>query len=125
MTEIEDGVLEEVEQTEADQVKADKPLPALKSPTVNLLDEIRQAVALRCRETQVSFSQWANKLVAETLVQETGPDGQPRLAQEVFAAIDFAAKRGGGGKIKALEETLMAKDTELEELKQQLADLQG
>ena len=33
-----------------------KPLPALASPTVNLPDEIRQAIAIRCRDTDKSFS---------------------------------------------------------------------
>jgi hypothetical protein len=95
------------------KVKAEKPLPAMVSPTVNLVAEIRQAIALRCRETGVSFSLQSNKMWLALLKNEK------RVATDL--SPDFTVKRAGGGASKAkLEEAqneIAALKAELEKLK--------
>lgn len=88
----------------------DKPLPALVSPTVNLVIELRQAIAKRCRETAESFSVVTNKMWLKLLKAEK------RVAESLEP--DFSVKRIGGGMKLKLEE----KDTEITELKRQLAE---
>lgn len=96
--------------------KADKPLPALVSPTVNLVIEIRQAIALRCRETGESFSIVTNKMWLSMLKQEK------RVKADL--APDFSVKRGGGGGAAAKEREA-AKDKVIAELQKELATLKA
>ena len=97
---------------EAEKVKAkkDKPLPALVSPTVNLVVELRQAIAIRCRDTGESFSLVTNKMWLKLLKSEG----------KVAATLDpdFSVKRVGGGAKAKLEE----KDAVIADLQKQLAD---
>lgn len=104
------------EQLEKDAEKAkekkEKPLPALVSPTVNLAEELRQAIALRCKKTGESFSIVTNKMWFDLLKKEG--------SVKADLVIDFAAKRGGGGggwKKKAEE-----KDEQIAALQKQLAE---
>lgn len=105
---------EELEKSaETAKEKKDKPLPALVSPTVNLATELRQAIALRCKETGESFSIVTNKMWFDLLKKEgkVKPD----------LVIDFSARRVGGGGMKKLREekdAVIAKlNAELEALK--------
>lgn len=104
---------EELEQNaEKTKEKKDKPLPALVSPTVNLVVELRQAIALRCRETEDSFSLVTNKMWLKLLKEEK------RVKADL--APDFSAKRVSGGAKAKLEEkdkTIAALEAELAELK--------
>ena len=50
------------EEAAAVETAEDKPLPALAQPTVSLPEEIRQAIALRCRELKESFSVKTSKM---------------------------------------------------------------
>ena len=90
-----------------------KPLPALVSPTVNLVIELRQAIAVRCRETKESFSVKTNKMWFDLLKQEgkVKPD----------LKIDFSARSAGGGglkkKIVENEATIAELRAEIEKLK--------
>jgi len=106
---------EELEQTAEKKKKAkDKPLPALVSPTVNLAIELRQAIALRCKDTGESFSIVTNKMWFEMLKKEgkVKPD----------LVVDFSARRvGGGGGKKKLEE----KNAEIAALQKELAMLKA
>lgn len=76
---------------QAQTEQAEKPLPAMVAPTVTLPEELRQACALRARDTKESFSPWCAKLVAAALVAEK------RVTQAVVDKIDWTPKRGGGG----------------------------
>lgn len=89
--------------------EVEKPLPAMASPTVNLPVELREAIALRCRDTGESFAVKTSKMWFELLKAEK------RVDQKL--EIDFSVKRGGGGAGKAKEELAVA-------LKQ-IADLQA
>jgi len=106
---------EKLEQN-AEKVKAkeEKPLPALVSPTVNLVVELRQAIALRCRETGESFSIKTNQMWLALLKKE----GKVKAD----LAPDFSVKRGGGG---ASKEKLAEKDKIIEDLQAQLATLKA
>lgn len=105
---------EELEKdAEKTKEKKEKPLPALVSPTVNLVVELRQAIALRCRNTGKSFSlvtnqMWLKLLKAENLVKAD-------------LAPDFSAKRIGGGLAKKVEE----KDKVIADLQAELAALKA
>jgi len=104
----------DAEKLELDAAKAkakeEKPLPALVSPTVNLVPELRQAIAKRCRETGESFSIVCNKMWLAMLKKE----GRVKADLEP----DFSVKRGGGTAWKAKAEE---KDGIIEDLKKQLA----
>ena len=93
--------------------KKDRPLPALVSPTVNLVVELRQAIAIRCRDTGESFSIVTNKMWLKLLKAE----GKVKADLEP----DFSAKRmGGGGMKKKIEEkdaTIAKLTAELDALK--------
>ena len=112
---------EELEKTaEVVKEKKDKPLPALVSPTVNLVPELRQAVAVRCRETEESFSLKTNKMWLVLLKGERTLEGKPRVAADLEP--DFTARRiGGGAKVKIAEHeaTIKALQEELAVLKAQ------
>jgi len=97
--------------------KEEKPLPTMRQPTVNLLEELRGPAALRARETSESFSITCCKLFAALLLKEG------RITKEVHDGLDFTIKRGGG--FAASKEKLVAQDQEIAELKAQLAKLQG
>lgn len=104
---------EELEKT-AEKVKEKKvkPLPALVSPTVNLVIELRQAIAVRCRDTGESFSLVTNKMWLDLLKKE----GKVKAD----LAPDFSAKRVSGGlalKVKEKDETIAKLLAELEALK--------
>lgn len=88
--------------------KKSKPLPALVSPTVNLVVELRQAIAIRCQQTGESFSIVTNKMWLKLLKEEK------RVKAELEP--DFSAKRVGGGMKKKLEE----KDAVIAELQKEL-----
>lgn len=102
---------EELEKAAAKKKAAEaKPLPALVSPTVNLVVELRQAIAIRCREIGDSFSLVTNKMWFDLLKKEG------RVKTDL--APDFSAKKiGGGAKVK-LEE----KDAQIADLMKQLAE---
>lgn len=104
---------EELEKTaEETKEKKVKPLPALVSPTVNLVVELRQAIAIRCRDTGDSFSLVTNKMWLKLLKDEK------RVKLELEP--DFSAKRVGGGAKAKLEEkdaTIAKLMAELEVLK--------
>lgn len=105
---------EELEKdAEKTKEQKDKPLPALVSPTVNLVVELRQAIALRCRKTGESFSIVTNKMWLKLLKEEklVKADLEP----------DFTAKRIGGGLAKKVEE----KNKVIDELKAELAALKA
>ena len=93
--------------------KKDKPLPALVSPTVNLVVELRKAIAIRCRDTGESFSLVTNKMWLTLLKKE----GKVKADLEP----DFSAKRVGGAASKAKlaekDETIAKLLAELEALK--------
>ncbi|KKN52403.1 hypothetical protein LCGC14_0613200 [marine sediment metagenome] len=89
----------------------EKPLPAMVSPTVNLAIEIREAIALRCRDIGESFSLVTNKMWLKLLKTEK------RVKADLNP--DFSAKRAGVGAKEKLEK----KDTEIADLKKQIADL--
>lgn len=93
--------------------KKEKPLPALVSPTVNLVQELRQAIAIRCRDTGESFSIVTNKMWFELLKKE----GKVK----VDLVIDFSAKRVGGGLKKKVED----RDAEIVKLKEELEALKA
>lgn len=94
--------------------KKDRPLPALVSPTVNLVIELRQAIAVRCRDTGESFSIVTNKMWLALLKKE----GKVKADLEP----DFSAKRmGGGGMKKKIEE----KDATIDALQKELAALKA
>jgi hypothetical protein len=84
--------------------KADKPLPALKSPTVNLLDEIRGIIAVWCKESGISFAVQSQVLWIDFLA------GIGKIKKDQVEALKLAAttakKGGGGGKLKAENEDL-------------------
>lgn len=88
--------------------KAPKPLPALVSPTVNLVAELRQAIAIRCRDTGDSFSLVTNKMWLELLKKE----GKVKADLEP----DFSAKRVAGGMKIKLDEANTKIDALLAEL---------
>lgn len=92
--------------------KAKKPLPTLAQPTVTLPVEIRQAVALRCRETGESFSQKSTRMWIDLLKAEK------RVATNL--EIDLSVARGGG-----LRKKLEEKEGEIEELRRQLGELKA
>lgn len=94
--------------------KAEKPLPALVSPTVNLAVELRQAIALRCRVTGESFSLVSNKLWLKLLKDEG------KVKADLNPDFKAAARGGGGMKVK-LEE----RDKEIADLRAQLATLKA
>lgn len=94
--------------------KEPKPLPAMVSPTVNLAEEIRQVVAVRCREKDESFSVKTNQLWIVLLKQE-------KLIPADLE-VDLTPKRGGGAVQK---EKIEAQQTEIDALKKQLADLKA
>jgi len=104
---------EELEQNaEKTKEKKEKPLPALVSPTVNLVIELRQAIAIRCRDTGDSFSLVTNKMWLDLLKKEgkVKADLKP----------DFSAKRVGGGlklKVEERDKTIEALRAELAALK--------
>jgi len=105
---------EELEQNaaKAEKKKEPKPLPALVSPTVNLVVELREAIAIRCRDTEESFSLVTNKMWLALLKKEgkVKADLQP----------DFSAKRSGTGlklKVEERDKTIAALKAELEQLK--------
>lgn len=104
---------EELEKdAEKTKEKAARPLPALVSPTVNLVPELRQAIALRCRDTGESFSIVTNKMWLALLKKEG------KVKAELNP--DFSAKRvGGGGLKKKLDES----NAEVLKLKAELAAL--
>lgn len=105
---------EELEKdAEKTKEKKDKPLPALVSPTVNLVIELRQAIAIRCRDTGLSFSLETNKMWLKLLKDEK------RVKADL--APDFSAKRVGGGMKLKLEEN----DKTIAELKATIAKLQA
>lgn len=105
---------EELEQTAAQQQAVeDKPLPALVSPTVNLVPELRQAIALRCRETKDSFSVVTNKMWLEMLKKEG------RVKKDL--APDFTVRAGGGGMKKKIDE----QDATIAELRAQIEKLKA
>lgn len=105
---------EELEKdAKAAKEKKEKPLPALISPTVNLVIELRQAIAIRCRDTGESFSVVTNKMWLALLKKEG------KVAADL--APDFSAKRVGGGMKLKLEE----KDAEIADLQKQLAELKA
>ncbi len=105
---------EELEKdAEKTKEKKEKPLPALVSPTVNLVIELREAIALRCRNTGESFSIVTNKMWLDLLKKE-------KLVK-IDLAPDFTAKRIGGGLAKKVEE----KDKVIEELQKELAALKA
>jgi len=110
---------EELEQNaEKTKAKKEKPLPALVSPTVNLVVELRQAIAIRCRDTEESFSLKTNKMWLELLKSEKTTEGKPRVRADLQP--DFSAKRVGGGmklKLEEKDETIAKLMKELEELK--------
>jgi len=92
-----------------------KPLPALVSPTVNLAIELRQAIAIRCRDTGDSFSIVTNKMWLEMLQKEG------KIAKDLV--IDFSAARGkGGGGAKA---KLAEKDAKIDALMAEIAALKA
>lgn len=103
---------EELEK-DADTVKEkkEKPLPALVSPTVNLVIELRQAIALRCRKTGESFSVVTNKMWFDLLKKEG--------TVKTDLVIDFTAKRGGGG---GLAQKVKERDETIAKLQQELTD---
>jgi len=107
-----DKAVELEQNAEKTKEKKEKPLPALVSPTVNLVIELRQAIAIRCRDTGDSFSLVTNKMWLDLLKKEgkVKADLQP----------DFSAKRIGGGMKVKLEEkdaTIAKLMAELETLK--------
>jgi len=111
---------EELEQNaEKTKEKKVKPLPALVSPTVNLVIELRQAIAIRCRETEESFSLKTNKMWLELLKGEKTAEGKPRVAADLKP--DFSAKRVGGGLKLKVEE----RDKTIEALQKELAELRA
>lgn len=102
-----------VAQAEASKNDVEKPLPAMVSPTVNLVVELRQAIAMRCRETSESFSIVTNKMWLALLKKE----GKVKANLEP----DFTIKRTGGISKAKLQE----KDDEIAALKEKLAKLQA
>jgi len=105
---------EELKQNaEKTKEKKVKPLPALVSPTVNLVIELRQAIAIRCRDTGDSFSLVTNRMWLDLLKKEgkVKADLQP----------DFSAKRIGGGLKLKVEE----RDATIEALQKELAALKA
>jgi len=106
---------EELEKKADKKPVEEKPLPMLASPTVNLAMEMREAIAIRCRETGESFSLVTNKMWLDLLKKEK------RVKADL--APDLTPKRGGGGgKMKAkLEE----KDALIAELQKQLEVLKA
>lgn len=97
-----------VKDAEKAEEKKNKPLPALVSPTVNLVVELRQAIAHRCRETGESFSLVTNKMWLTLLKKE----GKVKANLEP----DFSVKRVGGGMKVKLDE----KDAEIAKLQEEL-----
>jgi len=107
-----DKAVELEQNAEKTKEKKEKPLPALVSPTVNLVVELRQAIAIRCRDTGDSFSLVTNKMWLKLLKEEK------RVKAELEP--DFSAKRIGGGAKAKLEEkdaTIAKLLAELEALK--------
>lgn len=102
---------EELEKdAEKKKEEKEKPLPMLVSPTVNLAIELRQAIAIRCRETGESFSVRTNKMWFDLLKQE----GKVKAD----LVVDFTAKRIGGGLKKKLDE----RDATIADLMKQLEE---
>ena len=97
------------------QTEEPKPLPAMVAPTVNLAVEMRQAIALRCRETKESFSVKTNKMWLDLLKAEK------RCKADL--SPDFSVKRGGGG--AAQKAKLEEKDMLIAELRKKLEALKA
>ncbi len=90
--------------------KAAQPLPKMENPTVSLLPPLREPIAKRGRETEESFSTRSNMLWLDFLKKEK------RVPQDLV--LDFTVVRGAG-----LREKLAERETEIEELKKQVAEL--
>lgn len=99
----------------AEKSNEGKPLPAMVSPTVNLVEEMREPIARRCRETNTSFSVETNKMWLTLLKKE----------QRVDAKLnpDFTVKRGGGGAV--MKAKLEEKDKLIADLQAQLEALKA
>lgn len=98
----------------AKQEKKDKPLPAMVAPTVNLPEELRAAVAKRCKETEESFSIATVKMWIAMLKKEG------RVPQTL--EVDLTPKRGG---FAATKEQLTAASDEIAKLKAEIAQLKA
>jgi len=102
------------------RAKAEKPLPELKSPTVNLLDEIRGLIAKHCKEIGQSFATISNVLWIDYLL------GKGLVKPADVAALKTAAttvkRGGGGGKLKEENEVLK---TQIAEMQKIIAELKA
>ncbi len=101
-------------EVKATDVQKEKTLPVLAQPTVSLPVEIRQAIAIRCRDQKESFSIKSVRLWIDLLKSEK------RIAADL--KVDLSAKRGG---FAGMKEKIEEKDATISELKAQLAALQA